>query len=571
MTYNYALRIHYFFWKWCRISNQSTLAFLRKTLMKHELVEVNPEPSWIVNRSSDEYNIGLSGVMEEQLTKLSFDALSGKISHTSPQIALDAGSGNCTAIYESARPWILFLGSGYSLLFSLDGTLRNWLRESLQGEQVKGYNSTLLNSTLELAEIWSILNFVNANHQEEFNPFEKLVNLVSSNESGINASEIELIHNATSQSLESLKESNLKGEKIISALSLGYLLDALVGRVTVPNGMQFSYQQNALSFINLEDMFNAIKDFGNPSLLREQFLSSQAEMEDFQKRIKGHLNQADISPTVDYEIKEKLPIYGDLFRQIGFELADQGGDILLIEVVQELGNSFWKWNFFLEDLSLWKNQLLAQRSAYDNRFVVQSWLDRPWGILRIEDMKLALADSSDAPNELPKMLTPLIPLLRFGIKAFIESDFPDEPNIDIRLRDLIGQRCRLRDLRGSIKWVSYDDSENELRDLADLIIDLLTTWFYHQPENIRQKISQEQLEPLRKTLFSGDWLKELNKTKKPLLSRRQRKLLSIYESDTVQLTMEMFEFGDDLNLIDRLDVYPPEEFLMFPDGMGGSS
>ena len=115
-----------------------------------------------------------------------------------------------------------------------------------------------------------------------------------------------------------------------------------------------------------------------------------------------------------------------------------------------------------------------------------------------------------------------------------------------------------------MEWVSHEDQAAEVtqgRELADLLVQLLTLWFYAQNERVRQEMMKKGLRPLADTLQNAGWLDAMPL---PQLSRRQLKLIECYRHDPKRTTSELFELQSGKDLIDRLDVYPSEEFWILP-------
>src|SRR3954454_20657698 len=174
LAYNAALRFHFALWKWQRISDAGSLSLLRRILAEHGLVEPNPNPAWIVNRGFAEYRQDLGDSFTQDLQSLPREALNGHALSDQPLRAFDSGSGNCTMCYESTRPGLLISGSGLSLLFSVDGTVRNWLREPFRATRLQAYRSGFAARAFRLAEIWSVAHLVAPAPNQSFDPLAEL-------------------------------------------------------------------------------------------------------------------------------------------------------------------------------------------------------------------------------------------------------------------------------------------------------------------------------------------------------------------------------------------------------------
>jgi hypothetical protein len=563
-AYREALYVHYWLWKWLGTSDQPSLAYLRNVLLDHGLVELNPDPGWVIDRGLASYTEGLGPLFAADIDEVQRQgiALSGRTPPTEPPVLFDSGSGNCRAIYELARPWLRCAGSGLALIFGVDGTMRNWLHEPLRGDVVSAYGSELLESTLKRSEIYSVARFVAGwADEDQFDPYAELQTFTDASASVIPARVLERISAATGVEIERLRSRDIDGNKLAASVALGFLLDALAGRVAVPNGMQFFYAWDDLAPDVVAGIERALVEFTPPTRSRDELLAAKPELERASRLVEEHLGNDSLPPDADHDLSPSLPRLGDLLRRAGFELRECGVDERLIQGLHAVGNAFWCWHFFLEDLQRWPPKPTLAPSSYQARKVVRAWLERPWGILRIDDMRIALGGPPEA-GQAPRLLGPLLPLLRHGVAAFFDDVFPSEPDVERRLERLIAQRCQLRDLRRSIQTVSHEKSEEA--ELAALVVDLLTSWFYSRLEEQRRALVVAGLEPLRAALAAGNWVDDVEaEPELRLLSRRQKLLLARYRAAPAKVTRELFEFADESRITDRLDVYPPEEFWVW--------
>jgi hypothetical protein len=562
-AYRSALYIHHWLWQWLGVSDPGSLAYLRNVLFTYGLVEPSPEPAWIIDRDLVQYGRDLGPGLLGDLDRLAREALSGHVPPYEPRRTFDGGSGNGTAVYEMARPWVRAMGSGLSLLFGIDGTLRNWLVEQYRGAEVRGYRSESLASTLKLAEIYSVVRFVaDPAVQTLADPFVALQPFADTVDSVIPTDVLERTSAVTEAELERLRSTGFDDRGLVAAIGLGYLLDALAGRVAVPNGMQFYYAWDDLSPDIIEPLREVLVTLAPSTPARDQLLDVWPEMEVVVQRLRQHLDDESVGADHDGDLRDSLPRLGDLLRQTGFELRARKADERIVSGLHAIGNAFWCWHFFLTDLARWTPEPSSPMTSYANRHIVRAWLERPWGVMRIDDMRIALDDSPD-PSRPPPLMGPIRPLLRHGSEAFLREVFPGQAALEQRLNRLIAQRCILRDLRRSIRSVGYPESDETA--LADLLVTLLTSWFYSRDEDERTAIVEDGLTPLRDALITGDWLDAIaSAPEMQHLSRRQSRLLARYRVAPVDLTRQLFEFDDDTWLPDRLDVYPVEEFWLWP-------
>jgi hypothetical protein len=556
-SYHAALRFHYALWKWQHISEQASLAFLRRILATHDLVEPNPEPGWIVNRGVADYHLVLGDEYRKHREQLPRKTLTGHVPHDQPQRIFDSGSGNNTACYEGARPSILTVGSGLSLVFSVDGTIRNWLREPLRARRLQGYRSQLAAHVCKLAEIWSVARLVSPASIGDFDPIAELSASVV--DGTVASGTLMAIAARTEASLTESRDQMRDGDATVTAIALGYLLDAMAGRVRMPNGMQFSYEDAAQWAGGIENLLTAVARNRIQTRAGTRLVARAAFCSELANRIGRHLQQTSLPADIDVEIAAALPEIADQFKATAFELRARQGETNMIEALHFVGNELWRWHFFLLDLSAWQATPGSTRSAAAHAALVRAWLERPWGILRPQDMKLALAEGFEPSEAPPRLLAPLVPLLREGVDPLVKASFGAIPEIAQRLERFIAHRCQLCHSRAAMEWINYED-QVELtpdRELADLLVELLTLWYYAQPEKARRQMFRKGLLPLATTLQGADWL---TATSLPQPSRRQLKSIERYRQHPKQTASELFEFEPNTDLTDRLDVFPTEEF-----------
>jgi hypothetical protein len=562
VLYRSALDFHYALWKWQRISEPASLAFLRRVLGEHGLVEPNPDSAWIVNRGASEYRKAFGEDYAQELERLQRETLRGHVPYESPQRILDSGSGNGTAIYESTRPGFLMVGSGLNLCFAVDGTTRNWLREPFQAPRLQVYKSTLAAHAFKLAEIWSVAHFVSPTPSDEFEPIAELK--ASCADGTVASAKLLTIVERTKARLAAYRAQDTDGQALVTGVALGLLIDAIASRARFPNGMQFSYPDSAIWAEVVGDVLAAVKSNPIRTDAGVRLVACAPQCEHLAVRIRRHLEDPSLSPDADSELVTMLPELADGFKSAGFELRDRNGEVRLIPLLHEIGNQLWRWHFFLSDWKEWNATEKATRSAYSSAPIVRTWLDRPWGILRQEDMELALAEGFEPSEDPPRLLSPLLPLFRAGVNGLCDEGFRAVSRSAERLRDFIAHRCQLCDSRAEMQWVSYEDQAADVaqdRELADLLVELLTVWFYAQPERTRRKMVKKGLRPLADTLQSTGWLDGL---RLPQLSRRQLRLIERYRNDPKGTAGGLFEFQSGTDLLDRLDVYPSEEYWLMP-------
>jgi hypothetical protein len=554
--FNQVRKLHHWMWSWLRKCDPESLGYIRCALMAQGVPTPNPDPGWNIDGGLSDYikTFSTVGFSEGTLDELQERALTGLRSPDNPFSVLDLATGNGTFLYEVERPWLTVLGVALSTEFSMDGTIRNWLYEPYRGSAIKGYRSDLLRSTLSAAEVWSVFAFVNPSlSPSQADPIEALVSLTEEDAGAVTASDLQAILESLHRQMQE-SPTNSNKDAVVAAIALGWIIDALAGHVVVPNGMQFFYGTPFLKLALLAKVREALAAVTSTGPALERLMNNWSLIEEAARTAENHCGDTGLSATADEAIRASLPELGDYFREAGVELRSNGASQLIVGSLYAISNTLWRWHFFLEDRARWTTDRSVARSAFSSRHVVRAWLERIWGALDTVDIQVVLGGLPDGSDELPTMVTWLTPLVRFGIHHFLSTYFPDEA-ASHRLDRLIAHRCSLRDLRGKISLVRHEWSADA--ELAQLLVDLLTIWFYNQsPEDAREILSRGLI-PLREVLDNGTWLSSLaNISDVPVLSRRQNALLNEYRESPRSVATKLFELSSKDALCTRLDFFP---------------
>jgi hypothetical protein len=548
-----ALTVHYWLWHWLALSDPGTLATLRRILFDAGLVEANPDGTWVVNRGRREYDAMLSGV-SERLERLPLETLDGHRDPAERYSWIDSGAGNGTALYELTSPWVQGHGWGLSLLFSIDGTLRNWLQEPHRGESVPAYRSDLLRSTLLQAEIFSAATFAAGRaNRPDYDPFP-LLGSARDAEGSYEARSLAIIRAETGAALDALGPH--AGDDAAAAVGLGFVVDALAGRSVQPNAPGFHYERWELGPAARDAVVETLSQHSplvvaGPGRLR-------AEHEAIIDLAQRHVSERSLSPDEDQVWSSRIATHADALKALAFAIRRATGDEHAPGLLHEVGNALWSWHFFLGDRQRWTDVPATGQLAADAVAQVRSWLERPWGLVGRTDITICLGGTpSDA--DLPPLAGPIVPLFRGGYDALRRSLRNPEVATEEALLELVQRRCRLRDLRNPRGQVLHPRTPEMA--LAELLVELVTLWFDELPAARRSTITSAALTPLRDALRTGVWWPELERSPGlPRLSRRQQVLLDTYLAAPSGVADSLFDFSTDDELIGRLDVYPPESF-----------
>ena len=546
---------HHWMWRWLRKSDPVSLAYLRCVLFAAGIMTPNPDLGWNIDRGLADYieAFGSLGFSEETFNTLQEKALTGLQPPSQPFQVIDTGAGNATFLYEVDRPWLVCTGTALSRDYSLDGTLRNWLHEPYRGTEIKGYRSDLLRATLLALEEWTILHFIGIKSTyTKPDPIKTLRELTDNASGLVRSSDLRnVLESAQHQMSDWMRE--IERDSLVATVALSSIIDALAGHVVVPNGMQFFYGDPHLKEDELGAIKAALAAVGITDGVIGELLSNWPLVEECARAAKGHQDDPKLLVMADEKIQGYLPNLGDLFREAGFELRSRMSNDQIVDVLYSTSNTLWRWHFFLLDQQRWITNRSTARSAFASRSTVKTWLERIWGVLRVHDAQIALGELPDGYSGLPSMTRWLMPLFRSDVDAFLATYFPEE-QARKRLDQLVAHRCILRDLRGHIAFVYHEKSADS--ELAQLLIDLLTIWFYSQPQSTRQGFLAHGLTPLRELIDSGTWLSSLGSIPDaPMLSRRQDALLREYREAPQLVAARLFELSKDDNLCGRLDFF----------------
>jgi hypothetical protein len=375
---------------------------------------------------------------------------------------IDSGAGNGTALYELSSPWLRGHGTGLSLLFSVDGTLRNWLREPHRSESLQAYRSELLRSTLLHAEIFSAAVFAaGPEHTPNFDPF---ASLGQAHDAGgrYDAQRLVDIDTDTTVALDALSPQT--GADITAAVALGFVIDALAGHSIQPNAPGFSYERWELSEPARDAVVSTLDHHAR--LVAGERRPLQAAHEAIVGLAQRHLSELTLSPDEDTAWSSRLAEHADSLKRVAFALGRSSADEGAPSLLHEVGNALWSWHFFLEDRQRWKDLDTKMPVAVDAVGHVRRWLERPWGLLTTTDIKICLAGSPSDEN-LPPLAGPVIPLFTGGYDALRASLRNPSVATDEALLQLIRRRCLLRDLRNPRGSVLYPRTQEMA--LAELL------------------------------------------------------------------------------------------------------
>jgi hypothetical protein len=566
IQYALAKRRHYYLWKYHRISDQATLARMRTMLYEAGLLTLLTDGAWVIDRGRAEYQaqFGFSALGDEKWEK---DRLTGRQDPSEPFVWMDSGPGNGTALYEGAMPGKLGAGLGIELLYSVEGTLRNVMHPVIRSRAnglVAAYEYAPLVSLLNRMEVLSVAEFgplLTGTSDTAFldHIIAMLGNVTAEGEIGASA----VLHaHDVATSDDHPRHPAVDGEVAFTAVALSFLVDELVCRTRIPNGMNFWYREVSVVCHALAKALPEIPDYLGAKYEELQrvlpILATEAE----------RLNATETEQTPDAEWMANTRALADIIRSAAYEGRRRWFHKLpdaLATLMFTAANVLWRWSFFLEHRTF----LRDGRAAEDNARVelVMQWLHRPWGIVRQDDLDTAFRGFS------PDDDGPVTMLLQ-GLQKI----FPSEPDSYVTealrarsrqsglaaLRTLVARRVTLDNLRARVLTVRLDqDNLIEWSQRAHTIIDLMSTWWYGRVAAGDEPALAHDIAQLLGLMRDGRWVEQaVSELENDVgLGAEQREDIRQYRNDPTGFLERSFTFSDhDFDIRASLDVFPPEQF-----------
>ena len=369
-------------------------------------------------------------------------------------------------------------------------------------------------------------------------------------------------------------EFDEQGSALIFATMLGFLIDELVARYDVKNGMGFWYRFAFAALSGLGDRLPALKQ--RMRSLRIDVDALQSGVESLAQECNRFGGQAGSRQVADQDWKRRAEATADQLRSLGFKLRQEGRlNNEEADSVFSASNAIWRWVFFLEQRSSYEElKALGQTAAYRERVAegVLRWLRRPWGIVTVADIDrafrgLVLGDENDG---VPRAFGALTPFLRSELEQYLAENFgvTDAERARHIMRRLIGHRHLLHLCRHNIERVRSDEAQQrENREQAAVLVELFTHWIYDlAEEEVRERI-QSDLSEIAALLRSADWLRHAvqNEEVARTFSVRQREVVNAYLEEPEAFISRLFRFDEsDFRIEESIGLMPPEKFTFRP-------
>src|SRR5207244_7648705 len=254
--------------------------------------------------------------------------------------------------------WVMH-GFGENLSYSLESTLVNCLPEELRGDR-EGYASPFLCPTfyemLKLLEIWSVADFVSQMRAPEsgedsdsgLSPFSKLCGELATCDSNLGWVAI-MEAQAQARELLDLHRSRFErfGEELVFATMLGFLIDELLARTAVPNGMGFGYRFTLAVLSALQAKLPSLRDpVKRMGVDIDQF---EHVIHSLITNCQGFNDPAAPRQALEHGWRRLAEGAADQLRRVGFacrklkQLNEEEANLVF-----SASNAIWRWIFFLE-------------------------------------------------------------------------------------------------------------------------------------------------------------------------------------------------------------------------------
>jgi hypothetical protein len=582
-VYQHTLQHHYWRWKYHRVSDHDELQLLRLIIYRSGALTLLRAPEWRIDRTAAEYAQALGDPVKHSNQTQQANIFSGLRAPSDLLGQADSGAGNCTALYEMARPWWTGTGWGRQLLFSIQGTLKNCLRDELQSddpEHLIARRCEFFYQALRTIEISSVAEFVlrrvyhiTQDLDEAFDePFNLLlpqkVNLVQ-------PLDLNILKEAETKASELLKMHRERfqpeGEQLLVATMLGFLIDELVARAQVPNGMEFWYRSVAAELDRLIDNFNKVakrlKDVGfdakQVAHALPGLLADARYFADVSNPRQG-FDQAWLRNTE--ATAEQLRTAGLRARKRG-HLGDDYANMVFVT-----SNELRRWVFFIEQRQIFAQGNLPCKlpnQMPDMLDLVMRWLRRPWGVVRPENIQIAFSGfvAGDEPEEMPRAFSALTQFMTSEFEDYLISGFKfkDSAAGMDALRAFVSRRIILHLLRTNVTRIRDTSTKSVAeRQKAQMLINLFELWVYEADHPERVESLEADITILPDLWREGQWLKDYL-AQHPgdlLLTRRQEQVALEYLHTPDEFSAELFRFNEEgFNIESFVDVYPPERFF----------
>jgi hypothetical protein len=570
---------HFWEWKMHRISEEGSLRGLRSFLYHAGVLKLERERRPRRGRPFHSYAAELGipiDVIEAR------DPFSGVDPPSRLSRREFPNPGDCLELYEGCKPRWVMHGYGETLTYSLEHTLSNCLIEPLRGDArryVMSYLSPSFYGALKRIEIWSVTDFAlsvqsgvaAAAAESDVAPSAILIEAIA--EHGFDVP-LQAFMDAQDKAQTLLDKGRPQfenfGDGLLFGTMLGLLLDELILRTAIPNGMGhcYAYAHAALS---------ALKDGFSP--LRKRLTSMRFDPEDLERKLGSLIETAAQfqkgedtrrEQAADENWRRSAAAAADALRTFAFDCRTKRGiDEKEADLVFTAANAIWRWLFFLEQRESFSVLTPSLSPQYRTRVIehVWRWLRRPWGILTTGDVNRAFRGLApgDEKDQIPRAFTVLSPILKADIEEHLASAFnvrSTEQARDLVLR-FIGIRVDLYLARHLTRRLCQPRASDESARRAKVLIDLFLTWVFEIDKAALDQIEGD-IDCLPQMLRSGKWMRDFVAIIGDPATRWPPAVAAIvldYLNSPESFIAPMFRFDESkFRLREWVGVFPPESF-----------
>ena len=575
---------HFFAWKVHRFSEPDSLRVLRRLLYSSRVATLQRAR---VNETSQPFH-DYADELGLPLDRFDFgDRLSSLQNPDHPGVRLFAEPGDGFNMYAKTRLGWVSYGIGEALTFSLEETLRNCLKDDIREDDwnaLSAHRCPAFERALKQLEFWSVRDVVlglsgsyrDGNEAEALAPFDALANLIDGAAHGVDlAAVVEIGEQAADLLRRHQSAFAHAGQEVFFGTMLGFLIDELVARSTVPNGMNFWYAQTEGTLTAMRERIPEIREIiesigTNPDELTTALDTLTADC-------RAVIDAPNAVRVPDERWRDTIEHLADRLRTLGHTLrVRRRSDEASANLVFVTSNTLWRWLFFDEHRD--RRAILAALgvSAEDRERAAEfmlRWLRRPWGVLSVADIDQGFRGiiPGDEYEELPRAFTVLAAFLQSEPEQYLADTFKvrDPDRARTLLLRFIGFRYLVYACRQRVTSVHLDSDADGSRAKARLWIELFTAWAYGNTDGSRLDLLGDTDEIIR-LLRSGDWCHELldepaAEAAGTPITIQQRALAQEYLVDPEALCERLFRFGEEDFLIEEhIGLMPPELFSFLP-------
>jgi len=394
-------------------------------------VALNTRGDWRIDRSAEEYSQAFNMDIGAKIRGYVIDQrASGANSPYEPVRVVDEGAGNCWAAYTAAEPGAMITGTGLELSFSLEGTLRNCLRPQYRFSpgtyRQPALMSRAFQKLIDSFDATSILVLLlkrncslSSDQSRTYSSLRRTLDELESSET-VHLSKLGEIQEQLDSLVPAHQISDVK-EDVAAFWLYSLMIDETVGRLAVPNGVGFWYAELDLCLRKLlsEGRSWSSEEWwvGNGY---ESWKHGMQELHEYSRRTESDDSNRQAVPLATWHTVAS--IVAQETRDSAFKARENGVEDETVGVLLDISNTLWRWVFFVRQ----EADVFYDLSTTDEHVAtLLTWLDHPWGILRLEDMdRLYLGLVEQEPeDDLPSAMGIIAGFGRMDVLSYLVTRF----------------------------------------------------------------------------------------------------------------------------------------------------